>query len=104
TRYYLGVNDDHELTLMRFEKYGPATDHSGRLLLEDADTDPGPAIELFGQTDYQAALEGLADRMDMDSAECARKFGVIELRESRDQEIQWRYHPALGFHEEHQSY
>lgn len=104
TRYYLGVNDGHELTLMRFEKYGPATDHSGRLLLEAADTDPGPAIELFGQTDYQAALEGLADRMDMDSAECARKFGVIELRESRDQEIQWRYHPALGFHEEHQSY
>ena len=80
---------------MRFEKYGPATDHSGRLQLEDIDL--GPAIELFGETDYQKVLEDLADRMDMDNTECARKFGMIDLPDGGDQEPQWRYHPALGF-------
>ena len=94
-RYYLGVDDD-ELTLMRFEKYGPPTDHSGRLILDDID--PGHAIELFGDTSYQQALEALADRMNMDSAECARKFGAIELPESGEQEPQWWYHLALGFY------
>ncbi len=99
SRYYLGVNDDNELIFMRFEKYGPATDHSGRLQLEDIDL--GPAIELFGETDYQKVLEDLADRMDMDNTECARKFGMIDLPEGGDQEPQWRYHLALGFHKKH---
>ena len=95
SRYYLGVNDDNELTFMRFEKYGPATEHSGNLQLEDIE--PGPAISLFGETDYRDALEELAERMDMESAECARKFGAIDLREDTEQEITWLYHPALGF-------
>ena len=95
-RYYIGVDDDDELTLMRFEKYGPATNHSSRLILDDIE--PGHGIELFGETSYQQALEALLDHMDMDSAECARKFGVIELPEGRDQEPRWQYHPALGFY------
>ena len=95
-RYYLGVDDDDELTLMRFEKYGPATNHTGRLVLDDIE--PGERIELLGESSYQKALETLADRMDMDSTECERRFGVIDLPEGRDQEPQWRYHPALGFY------
>ena len=95
-RYYLGVDDGDELSFMRFEKYGPATDHSGRLVRDDIE--PGHGIELFGEPSYQQALETLADRMGMESAECARKFGVIELPESGDQEPQWHCHPALGFY------
>jgi CRISPR-associated endonuclease/helicase Cas3 len=94
-RYYLDLDEDNELVFQRFEKQGPNTDHTGRLVLESIDC--AERIGFFATPDYADSLEHLAERMGLDTQGCARKFGVIDLPENRDQEQEWLYHPALGF-------
>ena len=94
-RYYLDLDEDNQLVFQRFEKHGTSTDHSGRLVLESIDC--ADRIGLFDTPNYAASLEDLAERMGLDTQGCARKFGVIDLPENRDQEQLWCYHPALGF-------
>lgn len=96
-RYYLDLDDDNEdeLIFHRFEQYGPDTEHSSRLRHESL-----PCAErttLFDTPAYAARLLALADRTGMEIHPCARKFGVIDLPEDRDQQRDWIYHPALGF-------
>jgi len=45
--------------------------------------------------DYLEALNELADAFDLEPAECARRYGFVELPAGEAQV--WRYHPALGF-------
>lgn len=46
--------------------------------------------------DYLEALSELADAFDLEQAECARRYGFVELPDKQDTQG-WRYHPALGF-------
>lgn len=96
-RYYLDLDDDNEdeLVFRRFERYGPDSEHRSRLRHESL-----PCAEratLFDTPDYAVRLLALAERLDMMVHDCARKFGVIDLPEDRDQQQDWLYHPALGF-------
>lgn len=54
----------------------------------------GGGVEPWGESDYMEVLVALAEELDMELEACARKFGVVTLRES---EQGWRYHPVLGF-------
>ncbi|HGG61132.1 MAG TPA: type I-F CRISPR-associated helicase Cas3 [Gammaproteobacteria bacterium] len=93
-RYYLDIDEDGEFSFLRFEKHGPATDHSGRLSIDKADF--AENIMLFGAPDYAEQLARLAGRMDMEMSDCARRFGIIDLPERQGQQPDWLYDPALG--------
>lgn len=57
---------------------------------------------LWGDVDYETALYRLAEHMNLDPAECAKKFGTLTLPFKRFEDghgisDDWAYHPALGF-------
>ena len=54
----------------------------------------GPRMSWWGVNDYGEALGALADRLDLELDECARRFGTVQLRPSTQG---WSYHPMLGF-------
>jgi len=53
-------------------------------------------VNFWGESDYLDLLLDLAASLDLEAAECARKFGVVDLPVGKDGQI-WNYHPALGF-------
>ncbi len=55
------------------------------------------SISFWGVPDYLAELERLAEELDMDQAECARRFGYADLPARGEAEHGWFYHDALGF-------
>lgn len=56
----------------------------------------GRGIEPWAVVDYLSALRELADVLDMQLAECAKRFGTVDLPDDEERSG-WRYHPALGF-------
>lgn len=96
-RYVLLPNEDGEFDFCRIERYGDPTEHNKRIHCIDLETTHGPRIRFFGELDYTTALEALAELFDMEPRACARRFGVIDLPERRDEYPDWNYHPALGF-------
>lgn len=94
-RYFFNLDEDGQIIFQRFEKYGSPSDHSHRLGLPGIET--GEGISMFGLTDYPLALEDLADKMNMDTLKCAMRFGIIDLPEPGGKQLEWFYHPALGF-------
>lgn len=62
----------------------------------DLDT-PGPRIGFWGVSNYDVELDALAERLDMDIVDCARRFGSVDLP-AKSAEQGWNYHSALGFH------
>ena len=64
--------------------------------LPDIELFTGPRIAPWGAPAYLDALQSLADAQGMEPADCARKFGVVDLP-GREASQRWRYHPALGF-------
>jgi CRISPR-associated endonuclease/helicase Cas3 len=87
-------NDDGELEFRRFESGGETT--SKNSLIHAVTLQPGPRISFWGEPDYNAALETLAERLDLEEGACARRFGYVDLPE-KGCEQGWYYHPALGF-------
>jgi len=78
--------------------YGVTSDQANRLVrLADEDVLTGQGIEPWAVPDYLPALIDLAEDFDLDPADCARKFGTIDLPGKTDDGQRWRYHPALGF-------
>ena len=62
----------------------------------------GCGMGLWGDVDYETALYRLAEHMNLDPAECAKKFGTLTLPFKRFEDghgisDDWAYHPALGF-------
>ena len=55
------------------------------------------SIAPWGVPDYLDELQALADAFGLELADCARRFGTVELPGDRDKAQRWRYHPALGF-------
>lgn len=47
--------------------------------------------------DYLTALQKLAEDLNMEPAECARRFGTIELLSDSEGSSTWWYHRYLGF-------
>ena len=99
-RYGLLPDEDGEIGFYRFEDDGKTSlvDH----LCHAVSVKPGPGISLWGEPDYAAALNRLAESREMEIADCARQFGSIELpfkgrEDGRGIEQEWNYHPALGF-------
>lgn len=93
-RYGLLLNEDDEIEFRRFEREGGTT--LTNKLKHDIQLESGPRINFWGEPDYEVALEVLAESLGMETAECARKFGVVDLPE-KGCEQGWYYHPSLGF-------
>ncbi len=65
-------------------------------LLQRLELLAGPRIAFWGAPDYLDALQMLAEALDMELVDCARRFGAVDLP-GREANQRWRYHRALGF-------
>ncbi len=63
-------------------------------LLEKIELKPGARVGFWGAGDYLVALNELADALGQSPRDCAKRFGVVHLRDNTQG---WRYHTALGF-------
>ena len=75
-----------------------AVDH----LLHPISITPAQGISLWGDPDYASALNRLAEQMNLDPADCARRYGTLELPNKGFEDGQgipeeWAYCHALGF-------
>ena len=93
-RYGLLPDDDDNIRFHRFERDGTITQVDN--LKHCRGVSQGPRIEFWGEPNYEEALETLADTLQMETKDCARRFGVLDLPE-KGTEQGWYYHPALGF-------
>ena len=64
--------------------------------LDDSDLFRHPGMTSWAVPDYREALADLAEAFELEPAECARRYGYIELPDGREAQV-WRYHTALGF-------
>jgi CRISPR-associated endonuclease/helicase Cas3 len=99
-RYGLLPDEDGEIGFYRLEDDGKTSlvEH----LLHTVSVKLGLGVSLWGEPDYAAALNRLAESREMAIADCARQFGTLELpfkgrEDGRGIEQEWNYHPALGF-------
>lgn len=99
-RYGLLPDEDGRIGFYRFGDDGKPleADH----LLHRISLEPGPGLGFWGVPDYPAALDNLAERLDMELRECAEKFGGLDLplklvEDGLKVDEEWGYHPALGF-------
>ena len=98
-RYELLPDEDNRPQFNRLEKDGTRTPvHEN--LLHEIHFSTGPRIRFWGEPDYMDALETLAESLDMDPLDCARRFGAVELP-AKGADQGWLYHPALGFSRKH---
>lgn len=102
-RYGLLPNDDGKIGFYRFEDKGGGITAVDNLLHEiPTPLVTGPGISLWGDSDYASALNRLAEQMNLDPVDCARKFGTLELpfkgfEDGRGIPEDWAYCHALGF-------
>lgn len=93
-RYALLLDDDDQ---PRFNLLLPdALPAPQSNLLHDVITENGPNISFWGAASYLDALNELAGELDMDPAQCARRFGYVDLPEDKNGRG-WSYNAALGF-------
>ncbi len=102
-RYGLLPNDDGRVGFYRFEEKGGGITPVDHLLHEiPTPLATGPGISLWGDSDYPCALNRLSEQMNLNPADCARKFGTLELpfkdfEDGRGIPEDWAYCHALGF-------
>lgn len=101
-RYALLPDGDGEIGFYRIEEHSKggitAVDH----LLHPITITPAPGTSLWGDPDYTNALNHLAEQMNLDPADCARKYGTLELPNKGFEDGQgvpeeWAYSHTLGF-------
>lgn len=106
-RYALLPDEEGAIGFYRIEekfKGGiTAVDH----LLHSISVTPAPGISLWGDSDYPSALNRLAEQMDLDPADCARRYGTLELpckgfEDGQGIPEEWAYCHALGFSRFHE--
>lgn len=99
-RYALLPDEDGEIGFYRF--------HEGIKEFRPAETwhpfelSPAPGISLWGDPDYTSALNRLAEQMNLDPADCARRYGTLELpckgfENGQGIPEEWEYNHLLGF-------
>jgi len=86
--------NSRKIEYKHFERDGKLTNVGNEFRRIAIDSMPG--VDFWGETDYLSLLEELAEKVGMEIADCARKFGVFDLPANRDGQM-WNYHPALGF-------
>jgi CRISPR-associated endonuclease/helicase Cas3 len=91
---FLLLPDEHGIGFQRVLPQGDMK--RSPLTCIDLDT-PGPRTGFWGVAAYGDELEALAERLGMDSVDCARRFGSVDLP-AQSAEQGWSYHSALGFH------
>ncbi len=98
-RRFVLLPDEHDkIQFYRLEEPGePPTDQSQLFHTINAEQlESGPRISFFGEPDYLAALEALAENREMELKDCTMRFGMVDLP-GREGNEEWQYHPALGF-------
>ncbi len=93
-RYVLLPDDDGEIDFRQIQDDGSTK--SVNNLKHDLVLQPNPRCNFWGEPDYSAALESLAEALGLETAACARKFGTVDLPE-KGCDRGWFYHQALGF-------
>jgi CRISPR-associated endonuclease/helicase Cas3 len=94
--YALLPDDDGGLQFYELADKDRKSDQSGRLhTLQDLAF--GPGITRWAVPDYLEELERFAEAKQMELADCAQKYAIIDLPEAQDTDQHWRYHGALGF-------
>lgn len=95
--------DDYELVQLidkpngrRGEKGFAVVEKSHNHRIPDMDVQ-GSGIEPWGKTDYLQALMELADELNESLDYCAERFGTVTLRQDKNNDNGWRFHPVLGF-------
>jgi CRISPR-associated endonuclease/helicase Cas3 len=78
----------------RFEQDGSLTDVGNEFQRVELTLAAG--VDFWIENDYLSLLMQLAEKLDMELTDCARKFGVFDLPLETGHQG-WRYHPALGF-------
>ncbi len=95
-RYALVPDEDsRNIQFIRLERTGVEVEEA-RSLFRPLQVTLGPGIGYWGQMDYLDLLEALAEALDMEVGDCARRLGTLELA-AVQRERGWVYHPALGF-------
>ncbi len=93
-RYALLLDEDEAI---QFCKINPGEKPIlSNSLKHELKPEQGPRIEFWGEPEYETALNELAERFDIEPAECARRFGFIDLPADENAKG-WHYHAALGF-------
>jgi CRISPR-associated endonuclease/helicase Cas3 len=95
-RYGLLPDADGEIEFRRFERDGSTTGVEALRDEIDLDAEAGPRVTVWGEHEYEGALAALAEDLGLDNAQCARRFGVLDLPAKRAEQGWW-YHRALGF-------
>jgi CRISPR-associated endonuclease/helicase Cas3 len=93
-RFILLPDEDSLPHFHRVEDDGTTTSVDN--LLHRREVYQGPRMAFWGEPDYIDALEKLAVELNMETDECAFRFGGVELP-ARGTEQGWYYTPALGF-------
>ncbi len=93
--YALLPDEDGLPRFHRFEEEGAPTSVHGNLL-HPLSVERGPRLSFWGEPDYLEALENLADALQMETRDCAYRFGAVDLP-AKEAKQGWHYHPALGF-------
>lgn len=86
--------DKLEIQFKRFEQDGTLTGVDNEF--EHTEIDASSGIDFWFETDYLNLLTGLAEKLEIEIGECARKFGVFDLPKNENGQG-WSYHPVLGF-------
>jgi CRISPR-associated endonuclease/helicase Cas3 len=92
-RFGLLPDDEGVIGFYRFD--------DGRPILDGTRLQPmmlqlGDRVALWGEPHYEEALESLCERLGLETLDCARRFGIVDLP-GKDGKEEWSYHPALGF-------
>ena len=95
-RYGLLPDADGEIEFRRFERDGSTTGVEALRHPLDLSQEAGPRVSFWGELEFEDALAALAESLGLDNAQCARRFGVLDLPAKRAEQGWW-YHPALGF-------
>ena len=95
-RYGLLPDADGKIEFRRFERDGSTTGVEALRHEIDLEAAAGPRVTFWGEPEYEDALAALAEDLGMDNAQCAKRFGVLDLPAKRAEQGWW-YHPALGF-------
>lgn len=106
-RYALLPDEEGEISFYRIETGYPGGTTKVDHLLHPISIPIAPSISLWGDPDYASALHRLAEHMNLDPADCALRYGTLELpckgfEDGQSIPEEWAYHHALGFSRFHE--
>ncbi len=99
-RYALLPDEDGEIGFYYFHE--GIKDFRRAKTWHPIELNPAPGISLWGDPDYSSALNHLAEEMNLDPADCARRYGTLELpckgfENGQGIPEEWEYNHLLGF-------